>query len=170
MSQAKHSCGFCEHPIRRHDRNCSRKTCKYGPYCWQHTRSKYNVAVRKSTIPNAGSGLFAIESFNEGAKICPYTGELLTKEEVDARYGDDENVAEYVYRISKKRKGPTYIDASKTNACVARYANHDENRANAEFKDPPADKPPIVWIVATKKIRPGEEIFVNYGEEYWNKK
>ena len=47
---------------------CQRRTCKTLPYCWQHTSSQLGVKVGPSTIPGAGSGLFATKKFDSKSR------------------------------------------------------------------------------------------------------
>ena len=57
------------------------------------------------------------------------------------------------------------VDAEKPSSCYARYANDSLYAPlwNAKLiRD--GDQ---VWLVATRDISPGEEIYVAYGEHYW---
>src|SRR5690242_20726730 len=78
-------------------KKCKRITCKIGPYCAQHTKIKYGVAVKKSEVlkkidPKA-LGLFAVRgkkkkvngkyknadesiAFKPEERIAPYKGEI----------------------------------------------------------------------------------------------
>src|SRR3990172_4537007 len=83
---------------------CKRRTCQYLPTCFQHSKSIFGVIVKESTIPNAGKGLFAAKEFEPNDLIVDYGGEVLTKREIDKRYGSNENdVAPYVYDATKNK-------------------------------------------------------------------
>jgi hypothetical protein len=126
---------------------------------------EYGVEVRDSTIPFAGKGLFAIKTFKVGDNICPYTGEVLTKEDLDRIYGP--RLAVYALSVTKDY----FIDAVDPNkSSLARYANDyrgsdDVNSPNARLTGNANSK--TARIEAAKTIHPGEEIFLNYGDEYW---
>lgn len=168
---------------------CSLTTCKTGPYCWIHTRSKMWLQVKKSQVPNAGSGLFANKPgarqneivWKKNAKICPYQGPLITRNQLERKYGDtDDTVAEYALHIGDG----WYIDPYKTNAGVARYANDchgTDLRCNAKFDTgshkivDPKKRQAKTFVVATRDIRNGEEILSNYSgnnesASYWKPK
>ena len=72
------------------------------------------------------------------------------------RYGDERG--EYVLCRDNKR----CIDSRATNSSAARFANDSrgtEKRNNARFR--------ALRVEATRRIRPGDEIFVAYGRDYW---
>jgi hypothetical protein len=119
-----------------------------------------HVSVRPSQIRNGGFGLFAEQDFQKGQDIVLYKGELLT----EPRTGD------YVMAPFKN----LIIDAGKPDAGLGRFANcirpfnilpnKDNSTHNAEYIASPVKK--TVWIRASKTIRKGHEIFVNYGDDY----
>lgn len=71
--------------------DCTRRTLATGPNCWQHTRLLDSLRVAKSTIRNAGNGLFAWDKtenrdtvvFRKGEVIIEYYGEH-TSNDADA--------------------------------------------------------------------------------------
>ena len=106
-------CDRC-HGINVSGARCGRRTCKTGTLCYQHLSKQVGLAVRPSTVPGAGQGLFTTRPITAAKKrIIAYTGELLTKPQVDARYG--EGVGSYVLQT---RQG--YLDARSTQSSVAR--------------------------------------------------
>jgi SET domain-containing protein len=177
MEQSIRACNRC-----KADRNvggrCTRTTCKYGPFCWQHTKILRGVVVKKSTLKNAGLGLFALKSFRKGKKIIEYTGKLRRSADVERKWPGDTR-AEYVEQIDDTNY---YIDASKTNSGVARYANDAGYRGDRYRYRGERNNAHIVsygpnqkgyqrhlWLVATRDIHPGDEIFLKYFGFYWNK-
>ena len=138
---------------------CKRMTTTTHPFCGQHTRLILGVSVRKSSIPKAGKGLFAERTFEVDQRIVEYTGEKLTIEQYEKRY-DRDALGSYGLALSEKY----VIDARRTDAGVARYAcdyHGSGKKPNAEY----VNMGGRVWIVATRRIKPGEEIFTDYGEE-----
>lgn len=100
-----------------------------------------------------GLGLFAMEPIPKGKKIIEYVGNVL----IDVPDEDQPNNL-YIFNINKHLD----IDGSpRWN--TARYINHS-CRANAESDTVKGH----VWIKAKRNIMLGEEIFYDYGKEYWN--
>jgi len=141
---------------------CKIRTGKVGPKCWIHTKYQDGLAVKKSNIPGAGLGLFAVKQFDRGDKISEYKGERLTEMQLEHKTNTD-----YVLRVDQN----TYIDADHTNSSPARYSNdcHGQRQypCNARFSiDKKKHK---ATIKAQKKIRPGQEVLTPYGAGYWSK-
>jgi SET domain-containing protein len=134
------------------------------PYCSRHLEKIHHVAIRPSSIPGIGNGLFALKRFNKGKVILEYTGENLSKESIEKRYGKSVSAtAPYVlYNPSTKK----HIDSACYRS-AASYANHPrtKNEENAKFFRDRKTARKIV-IEATKTIRKGDEIFVDYGTRY----
>lgn len=162
-------CDTCHAPTKS-QRQCKRRTCMTHPYCWQHLQSIMHLQVKDSTIPGAGKGLFAAKLpgknkqkrvvFRANQIIAPYTGEKLTKKQLDQRYPGD-TLGQYVLQLSKDR----YIDARKTDSSVARYANSCQKtskKCNAKL----ANNTGNLKVKPNVNIKEGEEILTSYGKEY----
>lgn len=120
--------------------------------------------VKKSTIPNAGKGLFTKKAIPKGARITEYTGEVTAWSVVK---NDDHNP--YIFYITRNH----VINAQKDLKVLARYANDARGLTrmkginnNAEFVIDKSKKK--AFIEAKKSIVAGEEILVGYGKEYWD--
>ena len=88
------------------------------------------VKFKPSLIPDAGLGLFATREFPPGCHLTSYLGEILSKVQVDARYGDDLFTVPYAVSVS--------ADIIIDSAClrgIGSYANGARNglRSNARF-------------------------------------
>jgi hypothetical protein len=136
---------------------CTEET-KQTPYCPRHLKEELSVEVKTSTIPNAGFGLFATRDFESKVHLVPYEGERF-----QCQIAGD-------YALAYK-KGHWMDCAWSTTCCAGRYINDPRNskKVNCRFVyDKIADK---VWVVSTKKIKTGEELFLNYGyHAYWVQK
>jgi SET domain-containing protein len=99
-----------------------------------------------------GHGLFATESFKLGEFVIEYTGRKITAELADKLE------TRYLFEINKYWT----IDGSvRTN--IARYVNHSCN-PNCE-----ADiKKGRILFTAIRDIEKGEELTIDYGEEYFD--
>jgi hypothetical protein len=122
-----------------------------------------HLDIKKSTLPNAGKGLFTKVFIPQGARITEYKGEILTWKEVE-KMADERNG--YVFYVNKNH----VIDAWKTKKGVAHYANDARGivripgiKNNSEYDT----EKKRCYIVANKDIQPGSEILVEYGAEYW---
>ncbi len=102
----------------------------------------------------AGLGLFAIKPFKRGDFIIEYTGEKISEEEANRRGG------KYLFTVTDN----VTIDG-KGRENTARYVNHS-CAPNAEAERDEEEL--TVRILAKRSILPGEEIFYDYGKEYWN--
>lgn len=113
--------------------------------------------IRRSTIKGAGWGLFAKEKIATEDTIGYYTGEIMDEKEF---HDPDRPHSAYVLWVCR-----THIilgEGPKSN--YTRYINH-------------SDDPNAFLIVSTRwktarfealrTIHPGEEIFFNYGDDYW---
>jgi SET domain-containing protein len=101
-----------------------------------------------------GDGLFAAETISKGQLIVEYTGERISDAESERRGG------RYLFEVKKN----LVIDGSHPSH-TARYINH-ACTPNAEAEHEVTED--RVYIRAARKIRPGEEITIDYGEEYMN--
>ena len=179
---SKRSCNICQ-GITRSGAACRRTTCKTGPFCFQHTKAVLGVQVKTSTIPHSGLGLFATKDFARGDYIDCFSGKQLTQAELDARYGD--GLAPYTVLARYGR----YYDQRHTNSGVTRYSNSCRRRNarqqacrnNCEIINPPTGRAralagrlvgrcryPVPWLRATRLIRAGEELFTDYGDDYFD--
>ena len=137
------------------------------PMCFLHRRKEYKISVKPSTIANAGKGLFADNNtnnndvvFREGNKVCPYYGETLNKQQMDARYGLTKT-APYAIQL---REDETSLDSAVKRG-VGSLINHKaRSYANMRFS---LNRPKTeINLVATKNIRNKQELFVPYGGDY----
>ena len=103
-----------------------------------------------------GLGLFATDIITKGTVIVEYRGRRMRNADAD-KLADRGN--KYLYEINNRWT----IDGSNRRN-LARYANHS-CRPNAESDVTRQRK---VIIRATKKIRPGDEITYDYGEDYFD--
>lgn len=112
-------------------------------------KARYQI---KRGRPGTGLALFATETFKKGDFIVEYTGEKITTERADSLG------TKYLFEIDKDW---TIDGSSRTN--IARYINHScLPNAEAEIRGS------RIYIEASKKILPGEEITIDYGDEYFD--
>ncbi|KNC73184.1 hypothetical protein SARC_14258 [Sphaeroforma arctica JP610] len=144
--------GVCLHPW------C--KEVQRFPYCPTHMAITLAVEVKQSTIPSLRYGLFVLAAFVADEFIVELAGERLPTT------GD---VCEGDYLMSVEYNGERIIVNSDTSMHgVGRYANTGVNafQNNARFQAYVVDGVLRVYIMATRLIKKGEEIFVAYGPDY----
>ncbi len=121
-----------------------------------------DLVVKKSSIPNAGKGLFTKQTIEKGTDILEYTGKVTSWN--DANHKGGKNL--YIFYVNKNH----VVDASVKGNNLARYVNDAQglskikgilNNCIYEIKN---NK---VILVSTKRIKAGEELFVEYGKDYW---
>lgn len=122
---------------------------------------KIDFAILQSEIPGAGLGLFTLDDIPKGFIFMTYGGEVLTKNQIEERYPGD-TLAKYAIKVHSNK----YLDAARLPNVWSRYINAltDPSFCNAEFVT--NTETDDVEIIAVKKIKAGDEIYVYYGEEY----
>jgi uncharacterized protein len=120
--------------------------------------------LKKSTLPGAGLGLFTDEPFKKGDTVIEYLGEIITWAEALKR--DEKGKGGYVFFVNNKH----CIDAYPQIDSLGKYANDAKGfsrieglKNNAEYQT----SKKRAYIIATKAINAGDEIFVSYGSDYW---
>uniref|UniRef100_A0A914Y0Q8 SET domain-containing protein n=1 Tax=Panagrolaimus superbus TaxID=310955 RepID=A0A914Y0Q8_9BILA len=106
-----------------------------------------------------GFGIFAVKEFKKNTVLTEYKGRSLNNDEanrIEAERGEDAET--YLFRVSKDR----VLDASGSTS-LAHYINAScDPNAEAVIEDE------RIFIVATKKIKKGAEILLNYNFEKIN--
>jgi len=122
---------------------------------------KYLV-VKKSTLSNAGKGLFTKKFIPKGTRIVEYRGRITTWKEAAS---SDSNG--YIFYVKRDH----VINAQPYKKAIARFANDASGLArekgvtnNALYEQDGLR----VFITAKNEIPAGSEIFVDYGREYWD--
>jgi SET domain-containing protein len=123
------------------------------------------LIVKKSQLPNAGKGLFTTKPIKAGSKIIEYRGEIINWKQYMERVKRNEDG--YLFYVNKNY----CIDAFPTPQYKARYANDAagltqvKGLTNNSVYEVFGNK---CFIVAERDIKAGEEIFVDYTQEYWD--
>jgi hypothetical protein len=146
--------------IKANGERCKNRTCTTHPFCWQHLKKEHGLRVKPSTIAGAGHGLYTTRDIKNNSKIASYTGDILTKEQLQQRYPGNTLGA-----YTLMQHGNKYVDARSTQTAVGRYANACDKpgsrvRCNAKLTK-------AATLKSVKKIKAGDEVFVPYGRDYW---
>lgn len=133
------------------------------PKCWIHLAKEDNLRIKPSNTPDAGKGLFAWKKyFCNNQKISDLYGTKTKLEKKQTKYTP--GGAEYPLCSNGK-----CIDANFTTDAAARFANDSRNSPltnNSELHG----RNYKYYLKANKKIKPGQEIFTSYGNNYWKYK
>ena len=132
---------------------CKLKTCIRHPYCWIHAKKILNLIVKKSTIENAGCGLFTTADIRKDAKICEYEGEILHKQ-------INEN-SQYTMKL----KHNLFIDATCLRG-IGAMANAKKTLKACNAKLTTNNTRTKGFLKATHNIKSGAEIFLYYGDTF----
>ena len=117
------------------------------------------VEVKTATHPDCGKGLFAKCIFKRGEIISQFTGRIVDPES---------KIAKQHYGWNVDLENGTYLNVfnGKGKAKFANDANGliklGRNNSRIELSKGNA------YLVASRTINPGEEVFVSYGKAYWN--
>lgn len=116
------------------------------------------LEVRPSSIPNTGSGVFALQDIEPGITIGEYSGDtvdsvfnwLRLRETDYLALTDDPAIS---------------IDALAHPEMLLRYVNHhpDNSRVNVHLRT----KDRRVYFETSRPVTSGEEFFTDYGDLYW---
>ena len=123
------------------------------------------IDIKKSTIPKAGKGAFAKTRIGCGTRIGEYNGRLHD-------YASYENLNDklYVFEVAKKHKDRYhlfFIDAKKEGGYL-RYVNGAMTSAQRKKINVEAYQyGERIFFRANKNIKPGQEILIDYGDNYW---
>lgn len=137
-----------------------------GPIYWNNTKIILNV--EQSNIPNAGNGIFTYQNIPKETLIGYYDGVL--KKDNGSCVGD------YSFSLNKSwyvdaRTYPRAYIAMINDAHGSKFKNNCEFRL--ELHDPktgkkrkPNERKITLWSL--NDIKAGEELFADYGKDYWN--
>jgi uncharacterized protein len=144
--------------------NTDKKTYKF---------RRSHIKIAKSTIPDAGNGVFAQVDIPKGKFLAYYIGELITEKEFQKLADTSYIFAIETVKTINKNKKPIdrifYIDATNIKTSNwTRYVNgaktpKQEKMINIESKQ----KGLNICYYTTKDIKKGSELIMSYGDEYW---
>ncbi len=123
------------------------------------------LIIKKSRLPGAGKGLYTTKSIRKESKIIEYRGEIIGYNEYRKRTRNEQD--QYLFFVRMQ----LCIDAMHTPQYKARYAN--DAAGITRLKGVKNNSDYIIFgdkcfIVASRDIKAGEEIFVNYTKSYWD--
>jgi len=127
--------------------------------------------VKKSNIPNAGKGLFTTVDLPKNSRVLIYQGEMMLQNDGHADKIDKKTKTpdDHSYCWFLNGKEEICINSIHTPQFKARYVN---DAYKTKFKNnlrPSFDyKNKRVSYISIKNIKAGDELFISYGEPYWD--
>jgi SET domain-containing protein len=173
-------------------KECKRLTVIGLRWCAKHMAQDLKLKIKTATNPSHGKGVFAVGNsgnvvFKKGHVITYYDGEFITTEEMNSRYKGDlySHTAPYALEVFDQvvdGKIISHITGCEDGALhrgIGTMINHSR-RFNAKYQlrempphiskgldeNVPKNRQNCVAVIAVKPIRGGEEIFVDYSEDY----
>ena len=130
---------------------------------YDYTCVMVHVSVRSSRIEKAGDGLFANEDIPEGTCIGEYTGERRSLTNLC--------ISSYSFDLGDG----FYIDALSYPRAVTAMVNDSRNLLqggllypyNCEFKVQKICGQNRCFLYSVRDINAGDELYVDYGPDYW---
>ena len=146
----------------------------------EHGMCMDNIAVKASTLPHAGRGAFASRAMKSGDLVAP-APLIVIKDK--SSFHENELLLNYMFEIEGTKmafvpygEGVTFINHSKKPNVGLRWSSSKFHQAGlleltqSSFEKKVWPGALIVEVVALRLIRPGEELFLNYGatwEQAW---
>lgn len=172
LFQCQLVCKQCAHINPLTKIRCRNRVCIGLDVCWLHLFYNDHLRIKPSNIAGGGKGVFALVPnlpifkqrskneiiFRKNDFILEYIGEYTNQDILQNRYGD------YTAPYAISTEDNETIDSACERG-VASMINHaSQTKSNAFFEFDELNKKVIVR--ATKIIRNGDEILVNYGKNY----
>jgi SET domain-containing protein len=112
------------------------------------------IQVRRSGVH--GKGVFALQPIARGEELIEYVGEIIDWPEALRRHPHDPSDPNHTFYFSLE--GGSHVIDANVDGNAARWINHS-CAPNCEADETEGR----VFIKALRKIRPGEELFYDYG-------
>ncbi len=128
--------------------------------------SKINLIVlKKSSIENAGLGLFALVNFEENDIITEYKGKRINNEEV-LKLTNTNNFY-YIAQLNSTISIDGKRCKLKNKIGLGSMINDNRQEPNCQLYAVEKNKKLRLFVIAIRNIKSNEEFFLNYGQKYW---
>lgn len=126
----------------------------------------FNLYITHSQLPDSGLGVYTQDFIPEDTIIGEYRGEIVKSYNLETN--------DYFYELAEADEANGImgvgIDSSKLPRCYMAMINDAQFSKtysnNCVFEGDVDEQK--VYVVSTRDIEPEEELFVSYGEGYWN--
>uniref|UniRef100_A0A8C7XSM9 Euchromatic histone-lysine N-methyltransferase 1a n=1 Tax=Oryzias sinensis TaxID=183150 RepID=A0A8C7XSM9_9TELE len=145
--------------------------CNHSCSCWRSCRNRVvqnglRVRLQLFRTEKMGWGVRALQDVPQGAFVCEYVGEIIRDTEADKRESDS-----FLFTLDNKVDAHC-IDA-KSFGNIGRFLNHlcEPNLLAVRVFTTHQDlRFPRIAFFSSRPIRAGEQIGIDYGENYWRVK
>jgi len=118
-----------------------------------------------------GKGLFAARDFEDGAIIARYSGVRAPYEAFEAAWESGLTSGDYLLGAGVGEESTVYVDGTRAeDSALGRFVNHSVRLRNAALCCTEFASFGVEYVQTTRRVRAGEEFFVDYGSEYWDVK
>jgi len=120
------------------------------------------------SVGNLGLGLFAKHGIPKDECVGEYTGELITSEAANKRRAKyrRKNLSSYFYTAQDDKNDDRMVIDAQAMGNHTRFINHS-CEPNCVSKSIIVDGVPRRMMITTKSINKGEQLYLNYGNEYF---
>lgn len=134
-------------------------------------RNFHLIEIKKSTRPGAGLGAFATQDIPAGLDLGRYYGVLVNEEPEDSTYtwqldSDHVDILGRPYHVQKFIDGKTFIENNPLRYVNSPIGKDEDWLINTVEKQKGSARDGCVHYYTNRKIKKGEELFVDYGEIY----
>lgn len=149
---------------------CDKEICKCGDSCKHRmTPKKLNLKLELFKTTFAGFAVRSTQFIQYGTFITEFVGEVLSYAEAQIRPRPED----YSYLVYNKFiKSGYFVDPTRYGN-ISRFFNHScfENLLPLQFLTSHRNKKRVsIGFVACRDIQPGDELTIDYGEDWWLRK
>lgn len=126
------------------------------------------VTVKPSLLPHAGNGLFTLRRFLKNELITEYCGKRISWEEACQLRCLGKH--SHIRKITALHEAIDGLREPVLGQGGASFANDDPDKINAVFtgRFDHGTAMERVYLKATRDLEADEEVYVSYGEDYWD--
>jgi len=165
--------------LKEPKKKSNRRTNTIKPFLNQEYKSEEPVEIKESNIKGAGKGLFTRRDIQKGEIIGFYDGIFLSNENYNHFYEKDkilQKLDKYLIKYNKgivlgfpeKRRKFGYCQLCNDFNITIHDKKGDNNRYNIDMLEiSKKNNCSLPVFYAIKDIKKGDELFFDYGREYW---
>ena len=148
--------------------------CECDPeYCQNRlvhsSKGKIQVKLRIENTERKGYGVFSAHDILKGTHIGNYAGEVIILDNYNSRQENPAHDNDYLFLASHQKKEPMIVIDASEDGNATRFLNHDCKNFNVStiYVMDDRRKVPAIALFACKDIKANEQLYLDYGENYW---
>lgn len=139
-------------------------------YFWE-TRGETKTFVKQSNIADAGLGAFAAINFDDGEIIGVYEGKKYTQNKIFSgstmKYVFEYDLYGYKFQIVPSLSCNMRYINDIIHVGKSRFYGQRINQRGIDYNVEWLQYDETVYIRAKREIQMGEELYIDYGDNYW---